>query len=50
MSIVGFRANCKDPARKSQSAALVVEAKKKNALPATKHATAPKSAAVRTTW
>ncbi len=50
MSIVGFMANSKDPTRKSQSAALVVEAKKKNTLPATKHATAPKSTTVRTTW
>jgi hypothetical protein len=36
--------------RKSQSAGLVIEAEKKNALPMTKHIAAPKSTAVRTTW
>jgi len=36
--------------QESQSAALAVDAKKKNALPMTKHSAAPKSTAVRTTW
>lgn len=50
MSIVGLTANNSEPMRKSQSAGLVIEAEKKNALPMTKHIAAPKSTAVRTTW
>ena len=49
MSIVGFTANRIEPDRNSQSAAVVIDEKKKNALPRTKHIAAPKSTAVRTT-
>jgi len=49
-SIVGFTANRIDPIKKSQSAARVVEVKKKKPLPITKHTAAPKSTSVRTTW
>lgn len=45
MSIVGLRANRSEPIKNSQSAAVVVEVKKKKALPMTKHAAAPKSTA-----
>jgi hypothetical protein len=49
MSMVGLIANRIEPRRKSQSAGVVIEAKKKKALPTTKHIAAPKSTAVRTT-
>jgi hypothetical protein len=50
MSIVGFTAKRIEPVRKSQSAGFVIDAKKKNALPMTKHSAAPKSTPVRTIW
>lgn len=48
--MVGLMAKSTDPTKNNQSAALVRDVKKKNALPMTKHEAAPKSTIVLTTW